>query len=67
MATPKSDQPKQGVTTTELWASVAGGAGIYQIATLEGGPTMEQAVCAIAIAIGFGAYALSRALTKRGE
>lgn len=64
-STPTSAPPTRGVTTSELWLSVAGGGGIYQIATLEGGPTHDQAICAVALAIAAASYAIARAFTKR--
>lgn len=55
----------RGITTSELWYSVAGGGGIYKIATIEGGPTLEQALCAVALAIAAAGYAIARSHTKR--
>lgn len=62
----KSSTPR-GPTTSELWGGVAAAGVIFQIATVEGGPSMEQALCALGIALASVGYSLARAITKRGQ
>lgn len=57
--------PKPGLKSSELWLVLTSGGAITEIAMRGDGPTLEQALCCVALAIVVGAYSVSRALAKR--
>ena len=52
---------------TELPLTAAAGYLVYEVAMLDGGPSWQQAACAISIALLGSAYTLGRSWVKRNE
>lgn len=50
---------------TELPLTAAAGYLVYEVAMVEGGPSWQQAACAISIAVLGSAYTLGRSWVKR--